>query len=166
MLIREKIKKERDNMERTLVIFKPDSLNRGLVGTILNRFERKGLKLVGMKMIYLDDDILDVHYSHLRNKPFFGRLTRFMKSAPSIVSVLEGNNVVSVVRELVGETRGYDARTGTIRGDFSLSGQCNVIHASDSVVNADIEIARFFKDAELFDYEKVDLNYIYSEDEL
>jgi nucleoside-diphosphate kinase len=166
MLIREKIKKERDNMERTLVIFKPDSLNRGLVGTILNRFERKGLKLVGMKMIYLDDDILDVHYSHLRNKPFFGRLTRFMKSAPSIVSVLEGNNVVSVVRELVGETRGYDARTGTIRGDFSLSGQCNVIHASDSVVNADIEIARFFKDAEFFDYEKVDLNYIYSEDEL
>ncbi len=153
-------------MERTLVIFKPDSLNRGLVGTILNRFERKGLKLVGMKMIYLDDDILDVHYSHLRNKPFFGRLTRFMKSAPSIVSVLEGNNVVSVVRELVGETRGYDARTGTIRGDFSLSGQCNVIHASDSVVNADIEIARFFKDAELFDYEKVDLNYVYSEDEL
>jgi nucleoside-diphosphate kinase len=152
-------------MERTLIIFKPDSLNRGLVGTILNRFERKGIKLVGMKMLYLDDDLLGDHYAHLKDKPFFGRLTRFMKSAPSIVGVLEGNNVVSVVRDLVGETKGYDARAGTVRGDFSLSGQCNVVHASDTVVNADIEIARFFKDHELFDYEKVDLNYIYSEDE-
>jgi nucleoside-diphosphate kinase len=153
-------------MERTLIIFKPDSLNRGLVGTILNRLERKGLKIVGMKMLYLDDDILNEHYSHLRAKPFFGRLKNFMKSAPSIVGVLEGNNAVSVVRELVGETRGYDARAGTIRGDFSISGSCNVIHASDSVVNADLEIIRFFKDEELFDYEKVDLNYIYAEDEM
>lgn len=153
-------------MERTLIIFKPDSLNRGLLGTILNRFERKGLKLVGMKMLYLNDDILDEHYAHHRNKPFFTRLKNFMKSAPSIASVLEGNNAVSVVRELVGETRGYDARAGTIRGDFSISGSCNVIHASDSVVNADLEIVRFFKDEELFDYEKVDLNYIYAEDEM
>ena len=153
-------------MERTLIIFKPDSLNRGLLGTILNRFERKGLKLIGMKMLYLNDDLLDEHYSHLRTKPFFGRITRFMKSAPSIVGILEGNNAVSVVRELVGETRGYDARAGTIRGDFSISGQCNAIHASDSVVNADLEIARFFKDEEIFEYEKVDLSYIYAEDEM
>ncbi len=153
-------------MERTLIIFKPDSLNRSLVGAILTRFEKKGLKLVGMKMIYLDDDILDNHYAHLKDKPFFKRLTKFMKSAPSIVSVLEGNNAVSVVRDLVGETRGYDARPGTVRGDFSLSGQCNVIHASDSIVNADIEIDRFFKDHEIFEYDRVDLNYIYSEDEI
>ncbi len=153
-------------MERSLIIFKPDALNRGLVGTILNRFERKGLKLVGMKMIHLDDDLLCDHYSHHKEKPFFERLAKFMKSAPSIVGVVEGNNAISVVRDLVGETKGYDARAGTIRGDFSLSGQCNVIHASDSVVSADIEIVRFFKDHELFDYEKVDLNYVYAEDEI
>jgi len=153
-------------MEKTLVIFKPDALSRGLLGTILNRFERKGLKLVGMKMLYLDDDLLEVHYSQHKGKAFFGRLARFMKSAPSIVSIFEGNNAVSVVRNLVGVTKGYDANAGTIRGDFSLSGQCNVVHASDSVVNAELEIVRFFKDSEIFNYEKVDLAYIYAEDEI
>ncbi|MFA5745494.1 MAG: nucleoside-diphosphate kinase [archaeon] len=152
-------------MERTLIIFKPDALNRALVGEILHVFERKGLKVVGMKMTHLNDDILDEHYSHLKDKPFFGRIKKFMKSAPSILCVLEGNNVISVVRNLVGVTRGYEASSGTIRGDYSLSGQCNIIHASDSLVSADIEIARFFKDDELFDYEKIDLNYIYAEDE-
>jgi nucleoside-diphosphate kinase len=153
-------------MEQTLVIFKPDALSRGLVGTILNRFERKGLKLVAVKMIYLNDELLEDHYSHHRGKSFFGRLARFMKSAPSIVSVFEGNNAVSVVRNLVGVTKGYDASAGTIRGDFSLSGQCNVVHASDSVVSAEIEISRFFKDYEIYNYEKVDLAYIYAEDEI
>jgi len=89
-----------------------------------------------------------------------------MQSSPSIVCVLEGNNAIEVVRGLVGVTRGYDALSGTVRGDYSLSGQCNVVHASDSQVNADIEITRFFKDDELFNYEKVDLEFIYSEDEL
>ena len=139
-------------MERTLLIFKPDALNRGL-------------KIVGMKMMYLSDDLLDEHYSHLKDKPFFPRIKKFMKSAPSILCVLEGNNVISVVRNLVGVTRGYEAASGTIRGDYSLSGQCNVVHASDSIVASDIEIARFFKDNELFNYEKVDLNFVYAEDE-
>ena len=152
-------------MERTLLIFKPDALNRALVGEILHRFERKGLKIVGMKMMYLDDDLLDEHYSHLKDKPFFPRIKKFMKSAPSILCVLEGNNVITVVRNLVGVTRGYEASSGTIRGDYSLSGQCNVVHASDSIVASDIEIARFFKDNELFNYEKVDLNFVYAEDE-
>jgi len=152
-------------MERTLLIFKPDALNRALVGEILHRFERKGLKIVGMKMMYLDDDLLDEHYSHLKDKPFFPRIRKFMKSAPSILCVLEGNNVITVVRNLVGVTRGYEASSGTIRGDYSLSGQCNVVHASDSIVASDIEIARFFKDNELFNYEKVDLNFVYAEDE-
>jgi len=152
-------------MERTLLIFKPDALNRALVGEILHRFERKGLKIVGMKMMYLDDDLLDEHYSHLKDKPFFPRIKKFMKSAPSILCVLEGNNVITVVRNLVGVTRGYEASSGTIRGDYSLSGQCNVVHASDSIVASDIEIARFFKDSELFNYEKVDLNFVYAEDE-
>ena len=153
-------------MERTLIIFKPDSLNRGLVGEILHRFERKGFKIVGMKMVYLDDQVLDEHYSHLKDRPFFSRIKKFMKSAPSIVCVLEGNNVVSVVRHLAGVTKGYEAQIGTIRGDYSLSQQCNIIHASDSLVAADLEIVRFFDDKELFAYEKVDLNFVYSEDEL
>ncbi|MCK9292495.1 MAG: nucleoside-diphosphate kinase [archaeon] len=153
-------------MERSLIIFKPDSLNRALVGEILHRFERKGLKIIGMKMTYLDDDLLGQHYFHLKDKPFFPRLKRFMQSAPSIVAVLEGNNVIEVVRNLVGVTRGYEALSGTVRGDYSLSGQCNVIHASDSPVNAELEISRFFNHDELFNYEKIDLEYIYAEDEL
>lgn len=118
-------------MERTLVIFKPDALNRALVGEILHVFERKGLKVVGMKMMFLNDNLLDEHYSHLKNKPFFPRIKKFMKSAPSILCVLEGNNAVTVVRAICGVTRGYEAAPGTIRGDYSLSGQCNVVHASD-----------------------------------
>ncbi|MDD3178432.1 MAG: nucleoside-diphosphate kinase [Candidatus ainarchaeum sp.] len=153
-------------MEQTLIIFKPDSLNRGLVGEILHRFERKGLKLVAMKMIYLDDDILGSHYFHLKDKAFFPVLKRFMSSAPSLVAVLEGVNAVEVVRFLVGSTKGYEADAGTIRGDYSISSQCNVVHASDSKVNANIEIYRFFKEDEIFSYDKIDLDFIYSEDEI
>jgi len=153
-------------MERTLVIFKPDSLNRGLVGEILHRFERKGLKLVGMKMMHLNDDLIGEHYIHLKNKPFFPHLKRFMQSAPSILLVIEGVNAISVVRNLVGVTKGYEAQAGTIRGDYSLSGQCNVVHASDSQVSSDIEIVRFFRDEELFAYDKIDLDFIYSVDEV
>ena len=153
-------------MEKTLVILKPDSLSRGLVGEILHRFERKGLKLIGMKMVHLDDDLLAEHYFHHRNKPFFKHLKRFMQSAPSILVAFEGINAVSVVRNIVGVTRGYEAQAGTIRGDYSLSGQCNVVHASDSIVNAEIEIARFFKEKELFSYEKIDLEFLYSVDEI
>ena len=153
-------------MERTLVIFKPDSLNRGLVGEILHRFERKGLKLVGMKMVHLNDDLIGEHYFHLKDKPFFQHLKRFMQSAPSILVVIEGVNAINVVRNLVGVTKGYEASAGTIRGDYSLSGQCNVVHASDSQVSSDIEIARFFRDEELFAYEKIDLDFVYSVDEI
>lgn len=153
-------------MERTLVIFKPDALNRGLVGEILHRFERKGLKLIGLKMMHLNDDLLGEHYFHLKDKPFFKHLKRFMQSAPSVLCVLEGANSITVVRNLVGVTKGYEAQSGTIRGDYSLSGQCNVVHASDSQVASDIEISRFFKDEELFSYEKIDLDFLYSVDEI
>jgi nucleoside-diphosphate kinase len=153
-------------MERTLVIFKPDSLNRGLVGELLHRFERKGLKLVGLKMIHLNDDLIGQHYSQLKDKPFFPHLKRFMQSAPSVLVVIEGMNAITVVRNLVGVTKGYEAQAGTIRGDYSLSGQCNVVHASDSQVSSDIEIVRFFKDEELFSYEKIDLDFLYSVDEM
>lgn len=153
-------------MERTLVIFKPDSLNRALVGEILHRFERKGLKIVGIKMIHLNEDILNQHYFNVKDKPYFQQLKRFMQSAPSILVVFEGINAVVVTRNIVGVTRGYEAQAGTVRGDYSLSSQCNVVHASDSLVNADIEIARFFKDEELFSYEKIDLEFLYSVDEV
>jgi nucleoside-diphosphate kinase len=153
-------------MERTLIIFKPDALNRSIVGEVLHRFERKGLKIIGMKMVHIDDDLIQEHYFHLKDKDFFPRLKRFMQSTPSILCVLEGINAISVVRNLVGSTKGFEALPGTIRGDYSLSGQCNVVHASDSQVSSDIEIQRFFKDEELFNYEKVDLEYVYSEDEI
>ncbi|MEI8364422.1 MAG: nucleoside-diphosphate kinase, partial [archaeon] len=100
---------------------------------MLHRFERKGLKIIGIKMVHLDDDLLHDHYAHLKDKPFFPRLKRFMQSTPSIVCALDGLNAVTVVRNLAGVTKGYDALPGTIRGDFSISGQCNVVHASDSI---------------------------------
>ena len=153
-------------MERTLVIFKPDSLNRGLVGEILHRFERKGLKIIGIKMMHLDDKIVHDHYGHLKDKEFFPGLKRYMQSTPSIVCALEGYNAVSVVRTLTGVTKGYDALAGTIRGDFSISKQFNVIHASDSETTAKIEVKRFFAESELFEYEKMDLEFIYDKDEL
>jgi len=152
-------------LERTLVIFKPDALNRGLIGEILHRFERKGLKIVGMKMLHLSDEVLAEHYAHHKDKPYYPRIKRFMQSAPSIAMVLEGNRAVEVVRSLSGVTRGYEATAGTIRGDYSMGVQ-NIVHASDSVVNADIEIARFFKDHEVFNYEKIDTNMVYSEEEM
>jgi len=153
-------------MERTLVIFKPDSLNRGLVGEILHRFERKGLKIIGIKMIHIDDDLILDHYSNIKDKYFFPGVKRYIQSSPSIVCALEGFNAISVVRTMAGVTKGYDALPGTIRGDFSISKQFNMIHASDTETSAKVEVKRFFAESELFDYEKVDLEYIYDEEEL
>ncbi|NIA18451.1 MAG: nucleoside-diphosphate kinase, partial [Actinobacteria bacterium] len=116
--------------EQTLIIIKPDALNRSLVGEIIHRFERKGLKLVGIKMIQLDDKILKEHYSHLADKPFFPRIAQFMKSWPVIVMVIEGLEAVESVRLITGDTMGRKADAGTIRGDFSMSIQANIVHAS------------------------------------
>ncbi len=151
--------------EKTLIIIKPDALNRALVGDIINRFERKGLKLVGLKMTQLDDKILVEHYSHLADKPFFPRIANFMKKWPVIVMVLEGLEAVDSVRLITGETLGRKADAGTIRGDFSMSIQANIVHASDSTENAVKEIKRFFKDEELFNWERLDLEVLYAEDE-
>jgi nucleoside-diphosphate kinase len=152
--------------EKTLILIKPDALNRSLVGEILGRFERKGLKIVGMKMMKLDSAILKEHYSHLADKPFFPRIETFMSGWPLIGLVLEGLEAVESVRLIAGETMGRKADAGTIRGDLSMSIQANVIHASDSVENAEIEIKRFFKDDEVFDWERSDLSFVYAEDEL
>lgn len=151
--------------ERTLVIIKPDALQRNLLGEIINRFERKGLKIIGLKMISLDDVILSEHYAHHKDKPFFDSLKKFMKSSPCVVMVLEGLEAVKVVRFICGKTCGREADCGTIRGDFSMSTQANIVHASDSLETAKIEINRFFKNEELFDYKKIDFDFVYGEEE-
>lgn len=152
-------------MEKTLVIIKPDALNRGLVGEILKRFEQKGLKIVAMKMKVLKDSELEEHYAHHKGKPFFQDLVDFMKHAPSILLVIEGNRSVDVVRFLTGSTYGVEAIPGTIRGDFSVSRSNTIVHASDSTENAKVEIARFFDENEILEYERVDLTEVYAVDE-
>jgi len=151
--------------ERTLIIIKPDALNRSLVGEIIHRFERKGLKIVAIKMIQLTDELLKEHYSHLADKPFFPRIAKFMKGWPVIVLVIEGLEAVDSVRLITGDTLGRKADAGTIRGDFSMSIQANIVHASDSTENSAKEIKRFFKDEELHSWERIDLEVLYAEDE-
>lgn len=140
-------------MERTLILIKPNAIQRGLVGDIVTRFERKGLKIAGMKMLFMTDELVREHYSHLVERPFFPYLKASMQAAPLIACCIEGAEAVETVRLMVGVTNSRKALPGTIRGDFSMSGEQNVVHASDSVENAQIEIARFFKPGELFDYD-------------
>lgn len=151
------------NYEQSLIIIKPDSIQRNLVGEIISRFEKKGLKIVGMKMISIEDALLDEHYSHIKDKSFFPGIRDFMKSCPVIVMVVEGINAVSAIRLIVGPTKAWEANAGTIRGDFSLSTQSNIVHASDSVELGKVEVERFFDTAELFEYSKVDTDFVYAE---
>lgn len=150
--------------EQTLILIKPDAIQRSLVGEIIGRFERKGLRIMGMKMMELEDVLLEAHYSHIVDKPFFAGIKSFMKSSPVVVMALSGINAVSATRLIVGPTKGYEADAGSIRGDLSLSIQSNVVHASDSVEAAKDEVARFFKKEELFDYKKQDFSYIYADE--
>ncbi|MDR0872510.1 MAG: nucleoside-diphosphate kinase, partial [Prevotellaceae bacterium] len=146
-------------MERTLIILKPSAVQRNLIGAVISRFEQKGLQLVGIKMMQLSDEILAEHYAHLVQKPFFPLLTTSMKASPVIVACLEGVDCVQVLRTITGATNGRNALPGTIRGDFSVSGQENIIHASDTTENAQIEIKRFFKPEEIFNYTKSNINF-------
>ena len=139
-------------MERTLVLIKPDGIQRGLVGEVIRRLERKTFKIVGLKMLKMDREMAKEHYAHLVDKPFYPDLERFMTSHPVIALVVEGKEAVAVVRDMVGPTNATKAPPGTIRGDFSNSTSRNIIHASDSKEVAEQEIKRFFKPEELFDY--------------
>lgn len=152
-------------MERTLILLKPDALERGLAGEIISRFERRGLKIVGLKMLQLQEKVLDEHYSHLKGKPFFAGIKKFMRGTPVIAMVLEGLECVEVVRLMCGPTNARKAPPGSIRGDYSLSVQSNIVHASDGKDAAEKEIRRFFGKGELFDYEKADFPIKYSSDE-
>ena len=153
-------------MEKTLVILKPSTIQRGLVGQVLDRFQRKGLKIAGLKMMQLDEKILREHYAHLVDRPFFPTLLASMMATPVIVICLEGKDAVEVVRAMTGVTNSRKAAPGTIRGDFGMSGQENIIHASDSPENAEIEIKRFFRPDEVFNYNPVTITATYSPDEL
>ena len=153
-------------MEQTLVIIKPSAIHRGLIGDIITRFQRKGLIITGMKMMQLDETILREHYAHLVDRPFFPSLLESMMATPVIVMCIEGNDAVEVVRLMTGATNGRKALPGTIRGDFSMSGQDNIIHASDSVENGQIELARFFKPEEIFNYRPSNIRFFYAPDEM
>ncbi len=152
-------------MERTLVLIKPDAVQRGMIGLITGRFESKGLKVAGLKMMQLTDGILNEHYGHLSDKPFFPRIKSFMQETPVLALCLEGVEAVDVVRSLCGVTNARQAAPGTIRGDFAMSVQCNLVHASDSLETARAEVPRFFSEDELFTYAKAEDTVVYASDE-
>jgi nucleoside-diphosphate kinase len=149
--------------EKSLIIIKPDAIQRGLLGEVVKRFENKGLKIIGMKMMRISDLLIEEHYSHLKDKPFFASIKDYIQSAPVVLMAISGVNAVSATRLIVGPTKGYEADAGSIRGDFSLSTQSNIVHASDSAENAESEVKRFFDDKELFEYTKIDAQFVYSD---
>ncbi|MEA2056484.1 MAG: nucleoside-diphosphate kinase [Patescibacteria group bacterium] len=149
--------------KRTAVLIKPDGLQRGLIGEIMDRFEQKGLKLVGLKMTYMTDSMLDQWYAEHKNKDFFDDLKNFMGSMPIVGMVWQGIDCVPVVRKLVGTTLGREAEAGSIRGDYGMSQQFNLIHASATDEEAEREIKIVFNQDEIFDYEWPMARLIYAD---
>lgn len=152
-------------MEKTFVMIKPDAIQRGLIGEVFHRFERKGLKLIACKMSTLKEEILREHYAHIADKPFFPGISKFMQSSPVILTCWEGLECVKAVREIVGITKAREAESGSIRGDFAMSIQCNVVHASDTPENAEKELALHFDKADFHRYSKGEYEHVYSKDE-
>lgn len=153
-------------MERTLVLLKPDALQRGLVGRILARFEEKGLKLSGLKLRQFPKALIEKHYAVHKERPFYPKLVQYMTSGPVVALVLEGKDAIEVVRKLVGKTNSRQAEPGTIRGDFGMSFSNNLVHASDSAESAKTELALFFASAEeTVEWTPANLPWIYSVEE-
>lgn len=152
-------------MQKTVVILKPDALQRGLVGEIIHRLEAKGLKLVAVKMIAASEALLEEHYAHHKDKPFFAGLKDFMMSSPLVCMVWEGIEAVAVVRKMAGATNSRNAEFGTIRGDYSMSTSANIIHVSDGEEAAKEELARFFDKEEIHEWELSSSGFLYAEDE-
>lgn len=152
-------------MERTLIIAKPDAVQRGLIGEIVSRLERKGLKLIGIKMASLNEAMLRDHYAEHVDKDFYTGLEKFMKSSPVVLMAWEGYQCVESVRNLVGATNPRESSPGSIRGDLAIGTGRNLIHASDSKQTGAAEVASFFKDDELFDYDKSEYVHIYEDNE-
>jgi len=140
--------------ERTLVLIKPDGVQRQLVGRILARYEERGLKVVGLKLVQVDRRLAERHYDAHREKPFFGGLVEFITSAPLVALALDGPNAIAVVRAINGATRPHEAAPGTVRGDFALETGQNIVHASDGPEAAATELALWFRDDELLDYDR------------
>lgn len=152
-------------MERTVVLVKPDGVQRGLIGEIIHRFEVKGLKLSALKMVNFTDEILDEWYVHHKDKPFFPGLKKYMKSYPIVAMVWEGVEAAPTVRRMIGITKAREAEIGTIRGDFAMSQQMNLIHASESNEAAIKELGLLFTNDEIFEWERADMAYVYASDE-
>ena len=152
-------------MQKTLVLIKPSAIQRSLVGEVVSRFEKKGLQIIGFKMMTLSDDLLKTHYAHLVEKPFFKRIKDSMQVTPVFAVALKGVDAVEVVRKMSGTTNGRNAAPGTIRGDLSMSVQENIVHTSDSPENAAIELDRFFNKDEIFEYEPLIFPHLYANDE-
>lgn len=131
--------------ERTYIMLKPDCVKRGLIGEVISRIENKGFKITDAKMMMLSEELLKEHYAHISQQPFFPNVLRFMTSGPVLAMIVEGENAVKGMRILMGATKFEDGTAGTIRGDYATSNSENIIHGSDSVENAEIEIKRFFK---------------------
>ena len=153
-------------VQQSVVLVKPDALQRGLLGEIIHRFERKGMKLVALKMMRLTDEILNVWYSHHKDKAFFADLKKFMQSSPIVAMLWEGIDAIPVVRRIVGVTSGREAEAGSIRGDFSMSQQLNLIHASDGDASAAKERKLVFTDEDVIDWQSADECLFYSQEEL
>src|SRR6476469_6075317 len=148
-------------MERTLIILKPDAVQRGLTGEIITRFERKGLQVVGMKMMRIPSELAETHYEPHRGKPFYEGLVKFMTSSPVIVLALAGKDAIAISRKMMGATFGSKAEPGTIRGDFGVSNSFNLIHGSDSAESAAREVGLFFKPDELQEWSPTIQSWVY-----
>ena len=153
------------DVQQSVVLVKPDGLQRGLVGEIISRFEKKGLKLSAIKMVQLDDPILEKWYEHHKDKPFFPKLAGFMKRSPVVAMLWEGIECIDAVRKITGITKSREAEAGSIRGDLGMSQQLNLIHASDGVESSVKEKNLIFTSDDIFSYEKDIEVLIYSEEE-
>ncbi|MEW5936688.1 MAG: nucleoside-diphosphate kinase [Candidatus Thermoplasmatota archaeon] len=148
-------------MSRTLVLIKPDGVQRGLIGEVVRRFERRGLKIAGMKMLWIPVELAERHYAEHKGKKFYEPLVSYITSCPVVAMVLEGENAVQVVRGMIGRTNPQEALAGTVRGDLALQTARNIVHGSDSDESAAREISLFFSPEELYDYEKIDEGWLY-----
>lgn len=148
-------------MEKTLIILKPDAVQRRLLGKIISRFEEKGFQILGLKMTQISDSLARKHYASHEGKDFFEPLIRYTTFAPVVIMVLQGKNVIEIVRKMMGATFGSKAEPGTIRGDYAVSNRFNLIHGSDSPTSAEKEIGIFFRKEELFEYNLTDIQWVY-----
>jgi nucleoside-diphosphate kinase len=149
-----------DSSQQTLILLKPDCVQRRLIGTVIHRFEQKGLRLAAMKLVKVSRDLAEKHYAVHKGKPFYGSLVEFVTSGPTVAMVWEGREAVAVARTLMGATDGTKAPPATIRGDFALSVQNNLVHGSDSPANAAAEVALWFRPEEMVTYEATDKAWI------